>query len=303
MQARPGGASGLASGLEQAMHDLKRIFSASFFIFTMLLAGMLPAMAQAPRPWQMGMQPAGSPVATAIHHLDTLVLVIITGITVFVAVLLLWVCFRYSAKRNPTASRTSHNTLLEVAWTVIPVLILVVIAIPSFRLVYLEDRTHEADMTIKVVGHQWYWQYDYGDTAKVEFNSRMIAEEDLKPGQLRLLDVDNQLVVPVGKNIRILTTSADVIHSFFIPSLGVQRYAIPGRTIETWFRVDKPGTYYGECNQICGTNHSVMPIAVTALSDSEFQAWLVSAKTKFAAAEPAIPANPTAQIAVAQIQR
>lgn len=295
-----GGAGLLASGLEQAMHDLKRIMSAAIFTPLLLLASVAPAAADFPKPWQMGMQDAASPVAVAVHQLDSLVLVIITGITVFVAGLLLWVAFRYSAKRNPVPSRTSHNTLLEVAWTVIPVLILVVIAIPSFRLVYLEDRTREADMTIKVVGHQWYWQYDYSDAAKVEFASRMIAEEDLKPGQMRLLEVDNQMAVPVGKNIRILTTSADVIHSFFIPSLGVQRYAIPGRTIETWFRVDRPGVYYGECNQICGVNHSAMPIGIHAMPEAEFQAWLTDAKTKFAEAAPATVAPAATPIAVAQ---
>ena len=162
-------------------------------------------------------------------------------------------------------TRTSHNTVLEIAWTVIPVLILVVIAIPSFRLVYYEDRTHDADLTIKVTGHQWYWEYTYPDKNNIDFSSYIIPDDQLKPGQLRLLTVDNELVVPVGKNIRVLTTSGDVIHSFFIPALGVQRYAIPGRTIETWFRVDKPGMFYGECNQICGTNHSRMPIVVRAV--------------------------------------
>lgn len=282
------------------MHDLKRLLQAAFFTPLMVLAGVAPVLADQPKPWQMGMQAAASPVAVAIHRLDTLVLVIITAITIFVASLLLYVAWRFSSKRHAVASRTSHNTLLEVAWTVIPVLILVVIAIPSFRLIYLEDRTREADMTIKVVGHQWYWQYDYSDAAKVEFASRMIAEEDLKPGQKRLLEVDNQMAVPVGKNIRILTTSADVIHSFFIPSLGVQRYAIPGRTIETWFRVDRPGVYYGECNQICGVNHSAMPIGINAMAESEFQAWLTNAKTKFAAAEPEISTMPAAPVAVAQ---
>jgi len=277
--------------------------AALFFTAIMVLTGIGPALAQAPRPWQMGMQAAGSPVEQGIHSLNDLVLAIITVITVFVAGLLLWVVFRYSAKRNPVASRTSHHTWLEVAWTVLPVLILVVIAIPSFRLVYFEDRTNEADMTIKVVEHQWYWEYDYGDAAKVDFNSRLIATEDLKPGQLRLLDVDNQLVVPAGKNIRILTTSADVIHSFYIPSLGVQRYAIPGRTIETWFRVDKPGTYYGECNQVCGTNHSQMPISINAMPEADFQAWLVDAKTKFADAAPVEQIPAAAPIALAQIQR
>jgi cytochrome c oxidase subunit 2 len=282
------------------MYDLKRLKSAAIFSLPLMLAGVVPAFADSPKPWQTGMQEAASPVASAIHRLDSLVLVIITAITIFVAALLLYVVYRFSSKRNPVASRTSHNTLLEVAWTVIPVLILVVIAIPSFRLVYLEDRTREADMTIKVVGHQWYWQYDYSDAAKVQFASRMIADEDLKPGQLRLLEVDNQMAVPVGKNIRILTTSADVIHSFFIPSLGVQRYAIPGRTIETWFRVDKAGVYYGECNQICGVNHSAMPIGINAMPEGEFQAWLTNAKTKFAAAEPDATTMPAAPIAVAQ---
>ena len=261
-----------------------------------------PALAQSPRPWQMGMQEAASPVSVAVHSLDHLVLVIITGITVSVAGLLLWVAYRFSAKRNAVPSRTSHNTLLEVAWTLIPVLILVVIAIPSFRLIYQEDRTQNADMTIKVTGHQWYWEYDYGDTAKIDFNSRMIATEDLKPGQMRLLDVDNQLVVPVGKNIRVLTTSGDVIHSWFIPSLGVQRYAIPGRTIETWFRADKVGTFYGECNQICGTNHSRMPIAVTAMAEPDFEKWLATAKTTFATTDATPQAAPPTEMALAQIQ-
>ena len=243
-------------------------------------------MAQAPHPWQIGMQVAHSPVQEGIESLHTLVMWIVTAITLFVAGLLGWVMYRYSARRNPTANQVSHHTWLEVTWTLAPVLILVVIAIPSFRLIYFQDRTAQADMTIKAVGHQWYWEYEYPDNDKLHFDSRMVLEEDLKPGQLRQLDVDNQLVVPAGKNIRILTTSADVIHSFFIPSLGVQRYAIPGRTIETWVRVDQPGTYYGQCNQICGTNHSAMPISVRAVTDSEFTAWLADAKTKFASARP-----------------
>ena len=171
-----------------------------------------------------------------------------------------------------------HNPVLEVAWTVIPVLILVVIAIPSFRLIYYEDRTYDPDLTIKVTGHQWYWEYTYPDKGNIDFSSYIVPDDQLKPGQLRLLTVDHPLVVPVNKNIRILQTSGDVIHSFFIPSLGVQRYAIPGRTIETWMRVDKPGVYYGECNQICGTNHSRMPIMVQAVTEQDFETWLVQAK-------------------------
>jgi len=179
---------------------------------------------------------------------------------------------------------------------VLPVLILVVIAIPSFRLIYYEDRAANPDMTLKVTGHQWLWEYTYPDQGGIDFNSNMIADEDLQPGQLRRLDVDNRLVLPAGKTIRILTTSADVIHSFFIPSLGVQRYAIPGRTIETWVRIDKPGVYYGECNQICGTNHSAMPIAVEAMSEQDFAKWVEQAKTKYAA-------NGDRQVAAAETER
>ena len=228
------------------------------------------------------MQAAHSPVEASIHSLHTLVNDLMIAIVVFVAALLIYVIFKFNAKRHPVPSRISHNTLLEVAWTVLPVLILVVIAIPSFRLVYFEDRARNPDMTIKVTGHQWYWNYDYPDAGNLAFDSNMIQDADLKPGQLRRLEVDNPLVLPAGKKIRILTTGADVIHSFFIPSLGVQRYAIPGRSIETWVEIDKPGDYYGECNQICGTNHSAMPIHVQALTLADYQTWLEGAKKKFA---------------------
>ncbi len=246
-------------------------------------------------------------MAAEIEWLHNIVLVLITIITLFVAVLLGWVIWRYDAKRNPVPSRVSHHTWLEVAWTVVPVLILAGMAVLSFPLVFYEDRTHDPDLTIKVTGHQWYWEYTYPDNGPVNFRSDPIKDEDIKPGQLRRLEVTDQLVLPVGKNVRILTGSADVIHSFFIPSLGVQRYAIPGRTIETWVRIDRPGDYYGECNQICGTNHSQMPIAIHAIPADQFNAWVVQAKTKFAA-DDAAPAAATAAapaaapIAVAQIQ-
>ena len=256
------------------------------------LFGLIPpALAQqvyAPKPWEMGMQAAGGPLKQQAIDLHDLVLVIITLITLFVAGLLGWVMYRYNARRNPTPSQTSHNTVLEVAWTVVPILILVVMAIPSFRLVYYLDRTADADLTVKVTGHQWYWEYSYPDKGNIDFSSYIIPDDQLKPDQLRLLTVDNDLVVPAGKNIRVLQTSGDVIHSFFIPSLGVQRYAIPGRTIETWFRADKPGIYLGECNQICGTNHSRMPIVVRAVTPQEFDTWLVEAKTKYADAGGAV---------------
>lgn len=276
-------------------------------IALLLLPAVLPgsaAYAQAPSPWEMGMQPAFSPVKQQIIDLHDLVLVIITLITLFVGGLLGWVMWRYNAKRNPVPGHAVHNTVLEIAWTVIPVLILVIIAIPSFRLIYYEDRTYDPDLTIKVTGHQWYWEYTYPDKGNLDFSSYIVPDDQLKPGQLRLLTVDHPLVVPVNKNIRILQTSGDVIHSFFIPSLGVQRYAIPGRIIETWMRVDKSGTYYGECNQICGTNHSRMPIMVRAVPEQEFETWLVQAKKQFAANGTIPPAPPVIQAppAVAQEQ-
>ena len=250
-----------------------------------------------PSPWQLGMQAPGSPVEQRIATLNNWVTVIIVVITLFVGGLLAFVLWRYNVKRNPVPGTVSHNSVLEAAWTALPVLILVGIFIPSLRLVYYEDRTHNADMTIKVTGHQWYWQYTYPDAGNLHFDSYMINDEDLKTDHqraLRHLLVDNQLVLPVGKNIRILTTSGDVIHSFFIPSLGVQRYAIPGRTIETWVRVDAPGDYYGECNQICGQNHADMPISVHAVSPAEFQTWLDQKKAHGSSASLDAPRPVTA---------
>jgi cytochrome c oxidase subunit II len=250
--------------------------------FAVALSTTSLALAQgaigAPHAWEIGMQRAFSPIKEREISLHNLVLVIITIITLFVGGLLLWVIYRFNAKKNPVPSQTSHNTILEIAWTVLPVLILVIIAIPSFRLIYYQDRTPNPDMTIKVTGHQWYWEYSYPDQGDLDVESRYIADEDLKPGQLRLLDVDNQMVIPVGKKIRILTASSDVIHSFFIPSIGVQRYAIPGRTIETWIEASEVGTFYGECNQICGLNHSRMPISVRAVTQPEFDAWVATIK-------------------------
>ncbi len=266
-----------------------RLLAALTILLTLPATAALAQVVGAPKPWEIAMQPGYSPVKQEIIWLHNLVLVIITLITLFVGVLLVWVIYRYNAKRNPVPGRVSHNTVLEIAWTVIPILILVVMGIPSLKLVYFEDRTHDADLTVKATGHQWYWEYTYPDKGNLDFSSYIVPDDQLKPGQPRLLSVDNELVVPVGKNIRVLTTSPDVIHSFFIPALGVQRYAIPGRTIETWFRADKPGTYYGECNQICGTNHSRMPIVVRAVSEQDFATWLDQAKTKFSDAAPPAP--------------
>jgi cytochrome c oxidase subunit II len=240
------------------------------------------AWAEGPRPWEIGMQPPATPVKERLSEFHDELLVIIFLIALFVLSLLLYVIVRFNRRRHPVPTRTSHNTLVEMAWTVIPVVILVIIAIPSFKLMYYMDRVPNPDMTIKVTGHQWYWSYDYPDQGDLSFDSNLIPESDLKPGQKRLLDVDNPLVVPVDTVIRVYVTGTDVIHSWFIPSFGVQEYAIVGRLNESWMKVEHPGVYYGQCNQICGVNHAFMPIKVEAVTKDEFQRWLADAKKKFA---------------------
>jgi cytochrome c oxidase subunit II len=240
------------------------------------------AFAAFPEPWQLGFQEAASPVQAWIDSFHNELLVIITLITLFVLGLLIYTMVRFRADKHPTPTRATHNTVLEIAWTVVPIIILVVIAIPSFQLLYYGDRTFNADMTVKVTGHQWYWSYEYPDQGGLTFDSNMIADSDLKPGQKRLLEVDNRLVVPIDSNIRVLIAGADVIHSWFIPSMGVQTYAMPGRTNETWLRAIKLGVFYGQCNQICGLQHAFMPIAIEVKSKEEFARWLEDAKKQFA---------------------
>jgi cytochrome c oxidase subunit 2 len=236
------------------------------------------ALAEEPYNWQLGFQPSVSPVRDRIDSLHDELLVIITLISIFVLGLLLYVIMRFSAKRHPTPSQTSHNAVLEVLWTVLPVLILVIIAIPSFKLLYFVDRTQHADMTLKVTGHQWYWTYDYPDQADLSFDSNILTEEDAKKSgrkdYRRLLSVDNPVVVPVGKKIRVLVGGTDVIHSWFLPSAGVQEYAVVGRSNESWMEFERAGTFYGQCNQICGINHPFMPIEVHAVPQDRFDKWV-----------------------------
>jgi len=239
--------------------------------------------------WQLGFQTPASPVKERIESLHNWLLVLITLITLFVMVLLGIVIVRFNARANPVPSRTTHNTLIEIIWTVVPVMILVVMAVPSFRLLYYLDRAPNADMTIKVTGHQWYWSYNYPDQDNFGFDSYLVADKDLKQGQPRLLTVDNELVLPAETTVRVLVTSTDVMHSWLIPSLGVQMYAVPGRTNETWVRVNEPGVYYGQCNQICGVNHGYMPITIRALSKADYEKWVADAKKKFAAKESDAP--------------
>ncbi len=266
------------------------------------IAGMAAAAAAAEsKPWQLGLQPSATPVHERLTEVHDLLLVIIFAISAFVLGLLFYVMVRFHHTRNPEPSRTSHNPVIEFLWTVIPVLILVVIAIPSFKLMYYMDRVPNADMTIKVTAHQWYWSYEYPDQAGLTFDSNIIPDKDLKPGEKRLLEVDNPLVVPVDTNIRVLVTGTDVIHSWFVPSFGVQEYAVIGRLNESWMRVEHEGAYYGECNQICGINHSRMPIKVVAVAKPDFAKWLGEAKKKFAAATPPDGAQPDGATLVAGV--
>ncbi|MDE1566824.1 cytochrome c oxidase subunit II [Aquabacter sp. P-9] len=237
-----------------------------------------------PSDWQINLQGAATPVMESIHSFNTFILIIITAIVLFVMVLLAIVMVRFNERANPVPSKTSHNTMIEVAWTVVPVMILVAIAIPSFRLLHLELNIPQPDLTVKVTGHQWYWSYEYPDNGGFSFDSLMVAEKDLKPGQPRLLAVDNEVVVPVNKNVRIQVTAGDVIHSFAVPSFGVKIDALPGRLNESWFKATKEGIYYGQCSELCGRDHAFMPIAVRVVSEADFNTWLEQAKQKYAQA-------------------
>lgn len=243
-----------------------------------------------PEPGQIGFEEAVTPIAHEMHFFhDWILLPIIVMISLFVLGLLAYVIFRFNEKANPVPSRTTHHSTLEVIWTVLPVMILVVIAIPSFRLLAHQVIVPEPDLTVKVTGKQWYWTYNYpaDQGGGFEFDSYLIPESDLKPGDIRLLSVDNEAVVPVGKVVRVLMTSADVIHSFTVPSFGIRIDAIPGRMNETWFKAEREGVYYGQCSKICGQGHAFMPIAVRVVSPEKYAAWLVEASKKFASTNAA----------------
>lgn len=245
------------------------------FSFTGLAAG--GAYAAQPQLWEMGLQPPASLTAERIANFHSLLLWIITFIALFVMGLLLYVMWRFRASKNPVPARTAHNTLIEVIWTVVPIMILVIIAVPSFKLLYYVDKTQNAALTLKATGHQWYWSYEYPDS-KIDFDSMMVEDADLKPGQLRLLTVDNPTVLPVHTNIRLLIASSDVIHAWTVPSLGVNINAVPGRLNETWVNIEREGTYYGQCFQLCGVNHGFMPIEIRAVSKEAFAKWLADKK-------------------------
>ena len=266
----------------------RAIAAAAFVISVLTLGGVAHAELGQPSPWQFGLQQSGSPVMDNLVAFHNFLLVVITLITAFVLTLLVIVIVKFNARANPAPTKTTHNTLLEVLWTVVPVVILVVIAIPSFRLLFYQQNLPPADLTVKATGKQWYWSYSYPD-AKFEFDSIMLQDKErqkMQPVPPRLLAVDNAMVVPVNKVVRVQTIGAEVIHSFAVPSFGIKIDAIPGRLNETWFRATKEGIYYGQCSELCGKDHAFMPIEVRVVSEQAFAAWLDEAKKKYAGSEP-----------------
>ncbi|MDA8828734.1 cytochrome c oxidase subunit II [Candidatus Pelagibacter bacterium] len=248
-------------------------------ITTML---MTSAWADQPKNWQLGFQDSASQSMTDIVSFhNNILLPVIIAISVFVLFLMIYVCIRFRASKNPNPSKTTHNVAVEVLWTLIPCLILIVMAVPSFKILYKQDTIPKADLTIKAVGYQWYWGYEYPDE-NIIFESYMIKEAELKENQPRLLTVDNEVVVPVNKVVKVLITANDVLHAWALPSFGVKRDAVPGRINETWFKAEKVGTYYGQCSELCGIEHAFMPIAVKVVTDEEYAIWLAEAKMKFA---------------------
>jgi cytochrome c oxidase subunit 2 len=264
------------------MLALLRVMIAAGLAGPVLMVGG-PALAGLgqPSPWQIGLQQSASPVMDSLVSFHNFLLVIITLIAVFVLALLLIVMVKFNARANPTPTKTTHNTLLEVLWTVVPVVILVVIAVPSFRLLFYQQNIPPADLTVKATGKQWYWSYTYPDS-KFEFDSIMLREKELKPGQPRLLAVDNAMFVPVNKVVRVQVIGAEVIHAFTVPSFGIKIDAIPGRLNETWFKATREGVYSGQCSELCGKDHAFMPSEVHVVSEQAFAAWSEDAKKKYA---------------------
>ena len=238
--------------------------------------------ANQPKNWQLGFQESVTSIMNDVVFMhDYILMPIITAISVFVLFLLFYVCIKFRESKNPNPSKTTHNTFIEIVWTLIPCLILIVIAIPSFKLLYKQDIIPKADVTVKAIGYQWYWGYEYPDQ-NIYFESLMVEDKDLKPGQPRLLATDTEVVVPVNKIVKVLITSNDVLHAWAIPAFGVKRDAVPGRINETWFKADKEGVYYGQCSELCGIKHAFMPITVRVVSEEKYLEWIELAKKKYA---------------------
>mgnify|MGYP001423754547 CR=1 FL=1 len=265
---------------------LKTRLTALAAFLTTIVTGASVTSAQQPTDWQLGFQDAHSPTMERIISLNDILFWICVAISVFVIGLMAYIFLRFNRKRNPTPKKFSHNSLIEVIWTVVPVIILVAIAVPSLRLLFYMDTTDDPEMTIKAIGHQWYWSYEYPDLGEdISFDAVMLQEDELEDGQPRLLATDETVVVPVDTNIRLLVTAGDVIHAWTIPSFGIKIDAIPGRVNEGWFRVDTEGIYYGQCSELCGRDHAFMPIQVKAVSKEEYAEWAAYAQEEFASDE------------------
>ena len=259
-------------------------------------AGLASAFAAQPKDWQITFQEAASENMTMITDFNNFLLILMTAISVFVLGLMLYVMVRFNARANPEPSTTTHNTLVEVVWTVVPIVILVVIAIPSFRLLYFQRDIPEADMTVKAVGYQWYWGYEYPDHGDFAFDSLMLSEEE-RGDQPRLLATDTAMVVPVDTTVRVIVTAADVLHAFAMPAFGLKMDAVPGRLNETWFKAEKTGTYYGQCSELCGIRHAFMPIRIEVVSKADFALWVEEAQNEYAEID-----NADAMVASAELQ-
>jgi len=295
--------------LKRVLAGVGALVATALTTVTMTGAALAQDVIGIAHPKQIGMQPPVTSIADDLEFIHNWILTpIIFAIVIFVMILLLIVIFRFNEKRNPVPSKVTHNTLLEVAWTVVPIIILVVIAIPSFRLLYNQLEIPKPDLTIKAIGHQWYWSYVYPDDGNFTFDARMVTAEEAvakEKNVIRLLDTDNEVVLPIHKNIRIQITAEDVIHSWTIPSFGVKHDAVPGRINESWFNIEKPGIYYGQCSELCGIQHAYMPIKVRAVTPEEFDAWVKEAQGKFdkapeAGAENAPTTPATSQVAQVQ---
>ena len=276
------------------MSSMKSILSVFFIFISFELFGKQAT------DWQLSFQNPATDLMGSVVGLHNIILVVMTLVTLFVLFLLFYVSFRFSAKRNPIPSTTTHNTVVEVLWTAIPIVILVVLAIPSFKLLYQQEKSENYDMTVKVIGHQWYWEYEYPDHGDFYFESYMVQEQDLEEGDLRLLTVDNPLVIPANKNIQILITAGDVLHSWAVPSMGLKTDAVPGRLNETWVNVKEPGIYRGQCSEICGSGHGFMPVVVKVLPEREFMAWANEAKNNYAINEDIEINKPEEEIVISQ---
>ena len=276
---------------EEGMTKYKQIVSRLFYTVLLAAASLQtgPSFAQSgPQPWQMNFRPSATPVMDDIVDFHNLLLVIEVLIVLFVLGLMVYICVKFNAKANPVPSKTTHNAFLEVVWTVIPIIILIVITVPSVKLLVFMDKApkDKVEMTLKVIGHQWYWSYEYPDAGNLAFDSNIIPDEeiDASKGQIRLLEVDNRIAIPVDTTIRVIMTSEDVLHNWAVPAFGIKMDTVPGRINEAWIRVPaaKAGVYRGQCSELCGVNHGYMPIVIEAKSKQDFAKWLDKAKKEFA---------------------